>query len=63
MAKATHIRLKNKVKVHVERFEGGILVVRNMRGKFIGTYEKNQTGLFQKRYRSLAVKKKRNQDG
>jgi len=40
--KATHIRKKNNVKVAVERFEGNILVVRNLRGKVLGSYGKDQ---------------------
>lgn len=57
MAQATHIRLKNKVKVYVERFEGGTLVVRNMRGKVLGTYEKTEMNKFQQRYESLRARK------
>jgi len=36
--KATHIRKKNKAKVFVERYEGNVLVVKNMRGKVLGSY-------------------------
>lgn len=55
--KATHIRLKNKAKVYVERFEGGVLVVRNMKGKVLGSYERKDMAKFSKRYRSLIAKK------
>ncbi len=54
--KATHLRLKNKKKVNVERHEGGVLVVRNLHGKVIGTYERKYMGKFNKRYRSLTTK-------
>lgn len=59
MAKATHERLKNNVKVNVERHEGGILVVRNMRGKFIGSYERKDMKKFHERYKSLVAKTQR----
>ncbi len=53
---ATHMRIRNKVKVNVERHEGGTLVVRNMRGKVLGSYTREQLQTFNKRYKSLAVK-------
>lgn len=59
MSKATHIRLKNKVKVRVERYEGGTLVVRNMRGKVLGSYESTDMKKFQERYKSLLANKHR----
>jgi len=40
--KATHIRKKNNVKVIVERYEGNILVVKNMKGKVLGSYGPDQ---------------------
>ena len=56
---ATHIRLKNNVKVNVERFEGNILVVRNMKGKVIGSYEPTTMKNFYNRYMSILTKGKR----
>jgi len=59
MAKPTHKRLKNGVKVVVERYEGNILVVRNKRGKVLGSYgpEPERLALFRKRYLSLRAGK------
>jgi len=54
---ATHIRLKNKVKVEVERFEGGTLVVKNMRGKVLGSYGPKDMKKFHARYESLVARK------
>lgn len=59
MSKATHIRLKNKVKVQVERYEGGTIVVRNMKGKVLGSYERTQMNKFHERYKSLVANKTR----
>ena len=56
---ATHMRIKNKVKVNVERFEGGTLVVKNMRGKVLGSYGPKEMKKFQQRYDSLLARKQR----
>ena len=53
--KATHIRMKTNTKVFVERHEGNILVVRNLKGKILGSYTKQQMKHFNERYASLAV--------
>jgi len=54
---ATHIRRKNKVKVAVERFEGNVLVVRNLKGKVLGSYGPDQEfemKKFYQRYESIS---------
>jgi len=51
----THVRIKTETKVNVERYEGGVLVVRNLKGKILGSYEREQMKKFHERYRSLAV--------
>ena len=56
--KPTHIRKKTGNKVYVERYEGGIIVVKSMRGKVIGSYERDQMSLFYKRYESIKVGKR-----
>lgn len=53
------MRIKNKVKVNVERFEGGTLVVKNMRGKVLGSYGPKEMKKFQQRYDSLLARKQR----
>ena len=53
---ATHIRLKTKKKVIVERYEGNILVVKSLKGKVIASYTRESMQLFNKRYKSLAIK-------
>ena len=57
--KATHVRIATKTKVSVERHEGHILVVRNMKGKILGSYTKAEMKTFNERYSSLAVQRKR----
>lgn len=54
MAKATHIRKKTKTKVVVERFEGGVLVVKSMAGKILGSYDHKSMAKFNDRYTTLA---------
>jgi len=56
MGKATHIRIKTKTKVVVDRFEGGVLVVKNLKGKILGSYEQKDMPTFTKRYKSLRAK-------
>ncbi len=53
------MRLKNKMKVNVERFEGGTLVVKNMRGKVLGSYGLKDMKKFHGRYKSLVAKKQK----
>lgn len=53
--KATHTRNKTKESVIVTR-EYNIVVVRNMRGKVIGSYEPVDMAKFYKRYTKITVK-------
>ena len=58
--KATHIRKKNNVKVFVERYEGNVLVVKNMRGKVLGSYgpmQDNPMKKFYERYEPVTPKR------
>jgi len=59
VAGPTHLRLKTGKKVTVARHEGGILVVKNMRGRVIGSYGPEDMGKFYKRYKSLLAGKRR----
>lgn len=52
-AQTTHIRIKDKLEVIVERFEGGIFVVRNLKGKALASYQKSEMAIFNKRYKSI----------
>jgi hypothetical protein len=54
MKKATHIRLKTKKNVCVERY-GNTLVVYSMNGTVKGSYESTQLNIFYKRYKSLVA--------
>lgn len=56
MGKATHIRIKTKTKVVVERFEGNVLVVKNMKGKILGSYDRGTMSKFTERYKSMRAK-------
>jgi len=53
--KPTHLRMKTKEKVFVERFEGGTIVVKRRNGKAIGSYTHETMQLFNKRYKSLVA--------
>lgn len=55
--KPTHIRLKTGQKVFVTRHMGNVLVVKNLKGKVLGSYEPATMGTFNKRYKSLLGKK------
>lgn len=52
---ATHQRLKTGEQVVVTR-EYDILIVRNLRGKVIGSYERTEMATFHKRYTKITVK-------
>lgn len=52
---ATHIRLKTGEKVGVTR-EYDILIVKNLRGKVLGSYERTEMATFYKRYEKISVK-------
>ena len=52
---ATHIRNKTGKDVIVER-QYGTLIVRNLSGKFIGSYERGDMAKFYKRYTSKVIK-------
>jgi len=54
MTKPTHIRIKTQTKVMVERFEGNVLVVKNMQGKILGSYDRTAMDKFNDRYKTLA---------
>lgn len=55
---ATHKRVKTGEKVIVTR-EYDILIVRNMRGKVLGSYDGTQVATFHKRYKKLEAVKGR----
>lgn len=52
---ATHKRLKTGEQVIVTR-EYDIIVVRSLRGKVLGSYERTQMATFHKRYEKITVK-------
>ena len=52
-AKPTHIRNKTGEEVFVERHQGGVMVVKNLHGKVLGSYEIADMPKFVKRYKSL----------
>jgi len=54
MTQATHTRIKTKTKVIVERFEGNVLVVKNLKGKILGSYDRTSMDKFNDRYKTLA---------
>lgn len=56
-AKPTHIRLKTGQKVNVTRHQGNVLVVKNMKGKVLGSYDPATMDKFSKRYKSLLGKR------
>ncbi len=49
----THIRLKTNTKVFVERFEGNVIVVKNLKDNVVGSYEGHEMGKFHKRYKPI----------
>lgn len=51
--RTTHIRVKNNKEVMVERIEGDIFVVKNLKGGVIGSYNRKQRASFNKRYKSI----------
>jgi len=48
--KPTHKSKKTGKKVFVERIEGNLIVVRSMKGKVLGAYEKKDMSRFNDRY-------------
>ncbi len=56
MGKPTHMRRRTKTKVTVERFEGGIIVVKNMKGKVLSSYDRESMAKFYSRYKSLVAR-------
>lgn len=54
-ASATHKRLKTGEQVIVSR-EYDIVIVRNLRGKVLGSYERTKMATFYKRYEKITVK-------
>lgn len=58
-SKPTHLRLKTGEKVFVERFQGNIVVVKNMSGRVLGSYEPTDMPKFAKRYKSLVANKQK----
>lgn len=59
MTKATHKSKKTGKGVVVKRFEGGILVVYNILGKPLNSYERDETKKFHAKYESLVAKKQK----
>lgn len=57
MTKPTHKSRKTGKPVVVERFEGGILVVKNTKGKVLGSYKRTEMKKFNGRYESLRANK------
>lgn len=55
MATATHTNKISGKKVIVKRFEGNIIVVYNLKGKALKTYEKSGMANFYAKYDSLRV--------
>lgn len=53
--KATHIRIKTNQRVIVEK-QYDVLIVRNLRGKFLGAYEPKELAIFHKRYVPIKIK-------
>lgn len=56
-SKATHKSKKTGNKVFVERFEGNIIVVKSVKGKVLGSYNKSQMAKFNEKYESLRTVK------
>lgn len=50
--RATHKSNKTGNPVIVEKYEGGILVVKTMSGKVLGSYERTEMQKFYKKYTS-----------
>lgn len=57
MAKPTHRSKKTGREVLVDRLEGNTIVVKNKRGKFLGSYTKSEMKKFNDRYESLRAGK------
>lgn len=57
MTRATHENRNSGKKVIVERYEGNIVVVKNLKGKALKTYNKKDMKSFNERYMSLSVTK------
>ena len=55
MTKASHEDRNSGKKVIVERFEGNILVVRNLKGKALKTYNREDMKNFNSKYKTLRV--------
>lgn len=54
--KPTHIRIKTGEKVFVTRHHD-VVVVKNTKGKVLGSYERKDMAKFQKRYKSMVARK------